>query len=217
VSRGLVLAIDTTAEFASLALANEINVLAEVTLHSPDGYGHILFDRIEAFLAANDVQLADIEVFAAASGPGSFTGVRVGLTAAKGLAAAMGKKASGISTLQALSLLGEGPVRAAVLDARRGEVYAALFDAAGTPLSPETVAKFPDWLASLPKRDDISFVFMDETPFAPALAASAPRVSAGRSLAGAIARLAWTQAKDPALLDANYVRKSDAELFWTDR
>lgn len=220
-SSQLVLAIDTTAEFGSLALADGETVLEVMPMHSPDGYGHILFERIDTLLEAHNVKLADIALFAAAAGPGSFTGVRVGLTAAKGLAAATGKPAAGVSNLQALAMLGEGPYRAAVLDARRGEIFGGLFDAEAHPLSPEAVAPFPAWLDGLPADAAPTFVFLDEAPFLPALLtsrfANAPRVSVGRSLAGATARLAWRHAQDPALLDANYVRKSDAELFWTDK
>lgn len=220
-SSRLVLAIDTTAEYGSLALADGESVLEVMPMHSHDGYGHILFERIDTLLAAHGVRLGDIGLFAAAAGPGSFTGVRVGLTAAKGLAAASGKPAAGVSNLQALALLGEGECRAAVLDARRGEIFGALFDAGARPLSPEAVAPFPAWLDGLPGDAEPFFVFLDEAPFVPALLASrfahSPRASVGRSLAGAIARLAWQHAQDPALLDANYVRKSDAELFWTDK
>ncbi len=219
-SEQLVLAIDTTGEFGSLAIGTPERVIEEVLMHSPDGYGHVLFERVEALLHGNGLALADIALFAAAAGPGSFTGVRVGLTAAKGLAAAMGKPAAAVSNLQALARLGEGHLRAAVLDARRGEIFGAVYDASGTPVCAETVAPFGQWLDTLPA-EPLTFVFPDEAPFAAAMAASrfaaAPRVSAGRALAGSVACLAWRQATDPALLDANYVRRSDAELFWVDK
>jgi tRNA threonylcarbamoyladenosine biosynthesis protein TsaB len=212
----LVLAIDTTTEFGSLALARDGNVIAQVLLESPDGYGHVVFERIEALLTANGVTLHDIDVFAAAAGPGTFTGVRVGLTAAKGFASALGKRAAGVSNLQALALLGAGEQRAAVLDARRGEVYAGLFDAVANPIGPEVVAPLGAWIETLPP-GETTFIFTDAAPFAAALTEDATRVSAGHALAGAIALLAPAQAKDPALLDANYVRKSDAEMAWQDR
>jgi tRNA threonylcarbamoyladenosine biosynthesis protein TsaB len=210
-SNRLVLAIDTSTELGSLALADGDRVIEEVALEATDGYGHVVFGQIEALLERHGVQLTDIELFAAAKGPGTFTGVRVGLAAAKGFAAALGKPAAGVSNLQALALLGEGPRRAAVLDARRGEVYAGLFDAEARPLTPETVAPLATWVETLPA-GDISFVFMEGAPFA-----AMPHVNAGRCLAGAIARLAWEQAQHPAALDANYVRRSDAEMAWIDR
>jgi tRNA threonylcarbamoyladenosine biosynthesis protein TsaB len=211
VKKDLVLAIDTTTEFGSLALGDRDGVIEEVALEAVDGYGHILFGHIDALLGRHGVQLTDITLFAAAAGPGTFTGIRVGLTAAKGFASALGTLAAGVSNLQALALLGEGPLRAAVLDARRGEVYAALYDDQARALSEETVARLEDWTATLPE-GDISFVFQNMAPFAE-LGLGVER----RMLAGAIARLAWEQARHPAALDANYVRQSDAEMAWTEK
>ena len=88
-SHRLLLAIDTTSEFGSIALADSARVIEEVPIHSPEGFAHILFDEIHRLLARHGMKLRDIDVFASASGPGSFTGVRIGLTAAKGLAEAV--------------------------------------------------------------------------------------------------------------------------------
>jgi tRNA threonylcarbamoyladenosine biosynthesis protein TsaB len=167
---------------------------------------------------------ASIDCFAAASGPGSFTGVRVGLACVKGLAEALGKPALAISNLRALAWFGTAALRAPVLDARRGEIYGAVYDSSGALIQPEVVAKFPAWLESLPE-DDIEFVSTDFEPFRNALAGTrfehANVETAPRALAGAIARIAlwaWQNGEpaDPAALDANYVRRSDAELFWKD-
>jgi tRNA threonylcarbamoyladenosine biosynthesis protein TsaB len=211
VKKELVLAIDTTTEFGSVALGDRDGVIEEVALEAVDGYGHILFGQIDALLGRHGVQLTDITLFAAAAGPGTFTGIRVGLTAAKGFASALGTLAAGVSNLQALALLGEGPLRAAVLDARRGEVYAALYDDQARALTEETVATLERWIEGLPA-GDISFVFQNIAPFA-----ELGRGVEHRMLAGAIARLAWEQARHPAALDANYVRQSDAEMAWTEK
>jgi tRNA threonylcarbamoyladenosine biosynthesis protein TsaB len=61
-------------------------VVGEVALHSPSGFGHVLFDEIGRFLSSCGVQLREIDCFASAAGPGSFTGLRVGLSCVKGLA-----------------------------------------------------------------------------------------------------------------------------------
>ena len=76
----LTLAVDTTADFGSVALADENGVRGEVLLHAPQGFSHVLFGAIEALLASQSVRLAEIQLFAGASGPGSFTGVRVAFT-----------------------------------------------------------------------------------------------------------------------------------------
>jgi tRNA threonylcarbamoyladenosine biosynthesis protein TsaB len=211
---GRILAIDTTSEFGSIALVEGELVVEEVPLHCPDGFGHILFGRIERLLADHNLALDQIDAFASASGPGSFTGVRLGLTAAKGLAEAAGRKVVAVSNLQALAWFGTRALRAAVLDARRGEVYGAVYDAALTPVRDEVVMKLPAWLETLPE-GDLEFITtgfpLDRRPV----------TQAPRSLAGAIGRIAAIRfaagkAQDPLEIDANYVRRSDAELLWKE-
>ena len=219
----MILAIDTTSEFGSLALLRAPDSIDEVPLHSPDGFAHILYEHLGRLLERNSAGPADIACFAAAAGPGSFTGVRVGLAAAKGLAEAAGRPAMSVSNLQALAAFGTRPLRATVLDARRGQVYAAVYDSELRAVSPEVVTSLPEWVSGLP--DHVEFVATDFTPFRPALAGTAffdaPVVTAPRALAAAVARIAWTKlqrgsGQDPAALDANYVRRSDAELFWKE-
>lgn len=207
-----VLAVDTTGEFGSLALVDEERVIEEVPLHSPDGFGHIVFGEIEALLKRHSTVLDQIDAFASASGPGSFTGVRVGLTVVKGLAEATGRKVVAVSNLQALAWFGTKALRATVLDARRGEVYGAVYDAALRPVRDEVVMKIDAWLATLPACE-IEFITTGY-PIEAALVTNAPR-----SLAGAIGRIAMqrlAEALDPAEIDANYVRRSDAELLWKE-
>src|SRR4051794_36251495 len=126
----LTLAFDTTAEFGSVALVRSGETMAEALLHAPEGFSGILFREIGALLARESVTLPEVDLFAAASVPASSPGVRIGLAAAKGLAEVMGKPAVGVSNLELLAGFGSAPLRATVLDARRGEVFAALFDAA---------------------------------------------------------------------------------------
>jgi tRNA threonylcarbamoyladenosine biosynthesis protein TsaB len=218
------LAIDTTTEFGSLALVSGGEVLEVLLLHSSDGFGHVLYPNLERLLARHDWKLGEIDGFAGASGPGSFTGIRVGLAAVKGLAEAAGKRAVAVSNLQALAHHGSAALRATLLDARRGEIYGAVYSAALEPVLPEVVTKFPAWLASLPE-GDLEFVSTDLTPFRPALAGTrfehARATQAPRALAGAVGliaarRFAAGLALDPAEIDANYVRRSDAELFWKE-
>jgi len=120
--------------------------------------------------------------FAAASGPGSFTGVRVGLACVKGLAEAVGRPAVGVSNLEALARCGTARLRAAVIDARRGDIYGAVYDDAGRIVSPEIVSRLDTWLATLPAGVD-QFVSADPLPL-PGL------VPAPASLAHIIAAIA---------------------------
>jgi tRNA threonylcarbamoyladenosine biosynthesis protein TsaB len=219
----LILAIDTTHESGSLALtsagetAAEMETIDEMVVRAPTGFAHVLYGHIAGMLRRNGLDLAAVDCFAAASGPGSFTGVRVGLACVKGLAEALRKPAAAVSNLRAVASFGSAPLRAAVLDARRGEVYGAVYGADGKLVAPETVAPLPVWLASLPE-GEIEFVSaagfspqLEGTRFADVRVTPAPE-----ALAAAIARLGWREAGDPSALDANYVRRSDAELFWKD-
>ena len=199
----LLLAIDTTGEFGSLALAEDGRLLEEVPLRSPEGFGHILFPEIERLLARHRLKITGVAGFAVAAGPGSFTGVRVGLTAAKGLAEATGRKVVAVSNLQALASLGTKPLRAVAIDARRGEIFGAVYDADLRLISDEVVMKHEDWLRTLP----LNVEMITDAP---------------KALAGAIVRIAAAKfeaglAQDPAEIDANYVRRSDAELLWRDK
>ena len=211
-----VLAIDTTGEFGSIALVGERGVIEEVALDSPDGFAHVLFGEIEGLLARHGLGIEQVDAFASASGPGSFTGVRVGLTAVKGLAEATGRKVVAVSNLEALAWHGSRPLRAAVLDARRGEVYGGVYDAGLRLVQDEVVAKLEDWLAGLPA-GDLEIV----THGLRLEGETRPVLEAPRSLAGSIGHIAFDrlgrgEVLDPAEIDANYVRRSDAELLWKD-
>ena len=212
-----ILAVDTTSAYGSLALARGGEVVEEVLLHAPEGFAHVLYRHLAELLARHELKPEAIDCFAAASGPGSFTGVRIGLACVKGLAEALGRPAVAVSNLRALATFGSAKLRATLLDARRGEVYGAVYDDAGRVIEPETVAPFAAWLGTLPV-GDLEFVALDYTPpLAGTRFERTPVRNAPRALAGAVARLAArAEPCDPAALDANYVRRSDAELLWRD-
>jgi tRNA threonylcarbamoyladenosine biosynthesis protein TsaB len=216
------LAIDTTAEFGSIALVDSQGTREEILLHAPQGFSGPLFEQIEALLKRHEVQLKDIDLFAAASGPGSFTGVRIGLAAVKGLGEVLGKPVIAVSNLDALAQFGAGDLRAAVIDARRGEVYAALFDRSCAPVIPETVLPFPRFL-DLTGTREFEWIATNFDPFRAALMGTRFEgyrvITAPRALAGAIGRIAIRRMRDgavcdPLAIEANYVRRSDAELLW---
>ncbi|MCL6543777.1 MAG: tRNA (adenosine(37)-N6)-threonylcarbamoyltransferase complex dimerization subunit type 1 TsaB [Bryobacteraceae bacterium] len=216
-----ILAIDTTSEHGSMALLEAGRVLEERPMPSADGYGHVLFPQMEDLLASHGWELHSVDCFAAAAGPGSFTGIRVGLAAVKGLGEALGKPVCAVSNLQALALFGTAPLRAPFIDARRGEVYGGLYTAELVPVMPEAVLPPERWLASLPEAA-IELIAAGFGCLEAALAACGRpnwlRSTAPRWLASAIGRiaarrLAAGQAGDAIRAEANYVRLSDAELF----
>ena len=216
----LILAIDTTREAGSLALARGEELVEEISLHAPGGFAHVIYGQLAQLLGRHGVKPAMVDCFAAASGPGSFTGVRVGLACVKGLAEALGKPAVAVSNLEAMASFGSAPRRAVVLDARRGEIYGAVYDDAGRLVSPEVVMTLAAWLETLPE-GEMEFIAMDPAALAGTRFEHARIVTASPALAGAIARIALArflggEASDPAALDANYVRRSDAELLWRE-
>jgi tRNA threonylcarbamoyladenosine biosynthesis protein TsaB len=230
----IILAVDTTSAHGSLALLQGRQLLECLEVEAPQSFSRVLFGEIESLLERHNLTLPEIDLYAAAAGPGSFTGVRVGLTAAKGLAVAHGKRVAPVSNLAATALLACELAEASlprllipVLDARRGELYAGVYERVSDapPAMPlrlvmqEVVgpaAALQERLAGLPLAlDDAAFCGPDveRLPLA-----HFRRLTTGRALAGAVALLAWHAHQAGASLvpeeaDANYVRRSDAEIF----
>ena len=222
--RPRILSLDTTSEHGSLALIENGVIVGELAMHSTEGFGHLLFGHVNDLLVTHGWLLTDMDAFAAAAGPGSFTGIRVGLAAVKGLGAALGRPVVAVSSLQAVAWHGSAPLRAALIDARRDEVYGALYSASLQPVRPEVVTVLTHWLETLPG-EGVELVSTDAVRLISALAGTSylrfPVTQAPRALAGAVGsiasmRLAEGLAPDPAAVEANYVRRSDAELFWRE-
>jgi tRNA threonylcarbamoyladenosine biosynthesis protein TsaB len=203
-------ALDTTGESGSLALVEDGVTIEELPLHAPDGFGHVLFPELQRLMERHGWRFDSVTGFAAASGPGSFTGVRIGLAAVKGLAEVCGVRAAAVSTLEAIAAFGTAAVRAPIFDARRGEIYGGLYDSALQPLARETVAPYPEWLAGLPP--EAQLLSPDPAPFE----GPRPITATPRALAAKVALIGARRLADPAALDANYVRRSDAELHWRE-
>ena len=223
----VILAVDTTSRAGSLALARDGEVMECSAVEAPDGFGQILYQEIENVLKKRGLKISDIDGYAAASGPGSFTGIRVGMTAVKALAEVNGKQAVAVSNLLAMAEAGHGRLRAPVLDARREQVYAAVYDSELRAVVPECVIAWPDFLGLIGGHE-VTFLAQSTKLFEaagaaplPAAGALNPHVIIAEPLAGAVARVAARafqrgEAAPPEAIDANYVRKSDAELKWRD-
>ncbi len=223
------LAIDTTAHSGGIALACDGEILEAAAIEAPEGFGEVIYPEIEALLSRAGLALHDIDGYAAAAGPGSFTGIRVGLSVVKSLAEVHGKKVAPVSNLLALAYAGTGKYRAAVMDARRGEVYAAVYDADLRPLVDEVVTEWESFRSMVGDRP-VTFVSLDSGLFNEAGVAplgtnghgkEARAVVAEPPLAAAVAGVAQAvfekgEALVPEAVDANYIRRPDAELKWKD-
>lgn len=128
----LILGIDSSASPASAAIREDGKLLGEFFIHTKQTHSQTLLPMVESLLKTAGKTCADFDVMAVSSGPGSFTGVRIGVSCVKGLALPNNTPCCGISTLETIALAGrgyEGSVICAVMDARCGQVYNALFRA----------------------------------------------------------------------------------------
>ena len=143
-----VLGIDTAGKGLSLAVAEGDKLLASACLNVGLTHSQRLLPLLAALLEGAALRPADIDLIAVTNGPGSFTGLRIGLATAKGLAAGLGCKLLPVSTLEAAAyaVRGMGAYICPVLDARRNEVYTALYTPEGAELWPP-VALAPEKLA----------------------------------------------------------------------
>ena len=135
----LILAMESTAKAASVALVRDGMLVAQSMQCSGLTHSRTLLPMAEDLLKNAGVKLSEVDRFAVAHGPGSFTGVRIGVAAVKGLAWATEKPAVGVSTLEAMAwhgaAAGEGSLICCAMDARRNQVYNALFEIRdGTPV-----------------------------------------------------------------------------------
>ena len=126
----LILAVDSSASPASAAVWENDKLLGEVFVNTKQTHSQTLLPMVQALLHSLGKTCDDFDVMAVTNGPGSFTGVRIGVSCIKGLAMPNDTPCCGVSTLQTIAMPGrtyEDSVICAVMDARRGQVYNALF------------------------------------------------------------------------------------------
>lgn len=144
------LAIDTAAPRLQLALLRDdrVDTLVE---DMPTGQAERIFPAIAELLARNNVTYAELTRLAVTTGPGSFTGLRIGLSAARGLALALGVPLVGVPSLFALSLNAMCDPVAVLLDARRDEAYVQTFSGPGIPIREAALLPMDDARALVPR------------------------------------------------------------------
>ncbi len=214
-------------------------MLGVVSTTGEENYSSRLFRQLGFILHELRVELRQFDAYAVASGPGSFTGLRVGLTAVKGWAEVYGKPIVAVSALEAVAVQARAQAAwvASVLDARRGEVFCALYERIPNGLRrfrDERVESLPEFLAwlALEFRQHLKgeLVFVSPNPallsgdLEASVFVSTPVEPATAVLAPLIGRLALERLHraskgedgilDALSLDANYIRPSDAESKW---
>ncbi len=211
----------------------DLEVLKAIAHEGASDYSSWVLPVADEALRAAGLGIRDVEVFAAASGPGSFTGVRIALTTVKAWSEVYGRGIAGVSRLEAMAAQtsGAGAYVAAFADAHRDQVFGALFrreGAALTPVESEMVAapeEFLDWVRQRSANMRVDWISIDPEKVTTQEGWRA-RAEAGESvevstnvLAPAIARIGRERALQGRLtdalgLDAEYVRRPDAEVFW---
>jgi tRNA threonylcarbamoyladenosine biosynthesis protein TsaB len=233
----LIFALDTSTPSGSFALLRDGAILAQSVVLPDEAYSPNLLRRAASLLEGSRISLEQIDLFAVCAGPGSFTGLRVGLTAVKGWAEIWQRPVAAVSALgavaaQAALSCARGSLLGAVLDARRGQIFAALFrtpgDVSGSldPIGVEVLAGADEFLNSLrPQVADISsLVLACVSPelIRPAVERqgfSCRIEPVSGVLAPIIGQLGYAKALrgdlvDALHLDANYIRRCDAEVNW---
>ena len=225
----ILLAIDTSGKEGSIALArvregsapgeeSAANLeLLEIVRLEGGTFSAQLVPQIAALLAKHRISKQEIGAFAVASGPGSFTGLRVGLAAIKGLAEILQKPIVALSRLEAVARAGKsrGPVLA-VLDAGRGEVYAGSYEVGDRTWMREEVLLTREELFHQARECVLVTPDSGLGEAAQQAGLQVERVELPRS--DAVARLGWEKLQagetvSPEALEANYIRRSDAEIF----
>lgn len=159
-----ILTIETSTPSESVAVVERDRILAERWSTAGRGHAEELVGAVASILEDAGTRLDELDAIAVSIGPGRFTGLRVGLATAKGLAAASGIGVRPVRTLRALALSSgvEAGLVCPVIDARRGEVYAALFRAGAPAAVMDEVALEPaalaDRLRDLASREPVTFV-----------------------------------------------------------
>lgn len=172
-----VLAVDTTSPRGSLAVADESGPVAEVRVVTEAGHSRWLLPALDALLRGLGLAAADLDLYAVTSGPGSFTGLRVGLGSVQGLALASRRPCLGVPTLDVIAhdVKGSADTIVALVDAFRGEVFWAVYDREARLLGERSAGPLTAALAGLPAGS----AFVGD-------AASANRETIQASVAGAL-------------------------------
>ncbi|MDR3673901.1 MAG: tRNA (adenosine(37)-N6)-threonylcarbamoyltransferase complex dimerization subunit type 1 TsaB [Acidobacteriota bacterium] len=237
----LILAIDTTGEMGGVGIYRDAECLALVPSQGPgDGYSIILFEMVEQALAQAHVELRQIDLYAVANGPGSFTGIRVGLAAARAWGKVFTRPVRAVSVLEAM--VGKMSLQPdwafPIIDARRGEFFLGCFRRnssepsiasrqdyepvdTGWILKPEPLRAFID--ERLTTGASATCVVRAHDQAAVGLHAGLPPSLNWQSIEGAlvdsIAAIARKEEQSSrpcpdTKLDAYYLRRPDAEINW---
>jgi len=229
----ITLALDTCDLRGSLALVRGDEVLHSISHNTSEDYSSWVLPAVERALDSSALKMRDVELYSVAAGPGSFTGLRIGLTSVKAWSEVYGGRVASISRLEAIAsqAVGGEPFVAAFVDAQRDHIFGGAFRREAAKLQPvreELVvspAGFLEWVCEIAQDAKVAWISMDPEKLTVERAWRA-RAAKGESiekssyiLAPILGGIGLQRAKEGRLvdalaLDAQYVRRSDAEIFW---
>ena len=220
----LICSVDSSATPASVCLLEDDKIIAEYYLNTGFTHSQTLMAMLESVLKISGKSADDIDLYAVNSGPGSFTGVRIGVSAVKGMAYAQNKLCVEVSTLasMAYTFLGNHAIICACMDARRRQVYHGLFRVDGDKierLCEDKAIAVEELLGSLPKDEEIILVgdgaeLVYQSAEDPAIKLAPPNLRYQRASSVALAAVeTYNRGKvvSPAALMPRYLRLSQAE------
>ena len=228
----LALAIDTCEARGSIALLKDTGILEVVAHTSAEEYSTWLLPTVDSVLQSAKISVGEVDVFAAASGPGSFTGVRIGLTTVKAWSEVFDKPIVAVSRLEAVAAQSERDTShvASFIDAQRGQIFGALYQRfeGGLTLIEQEMATSPEvfveWVDQQVANNEVAWISTDLNALAHQPAWQG-RVARGDKidevsciLAPVIGKMTFQRALqgdvlDALSVDANYVRRSYVEVF----
>lgn len=158
-----IVAIDTSGPTASCAVMRDGEIIHSVFLNQGLTHSETIMPALDEAMTSAQIDCSQVDAFAAVAGPGSFTGVRIGVCAVKGLAHAHNTPCASVDALEALAMnvIGFDGIACPILDARRGQVYCAAFDVRGelpVRVLPDQALELNAYLAQLPRDRRLIFV-----------------------------------------------------------
>ena len=218
------LAIDTATNSGGVALSRNSEVIGVVMCKTPMRYSDKLIEYTHFLLTQLEVGIQEVDCFIVATGPGSFTGLRIGIATAKGFCMSHGKPAIGVTTLEALAWRFRwvskriGPM----IDARRQQIYGALYERGDRGLSAVqagTVKTPAEWLKGLPA-ERCAYVGDAAQMYSQTVAALQPKgevLATDNCILNELCELGYLrftrgESCSGADLEADYIRPSDAEI-----
>ncbi len=224
-----ILAFETTSHVASVAVLSDEMLLGEFTINHPKTHSQKLMPMLEMLLEALEIKISEFDYLAVTSGPGSFTGVRIGVATVKGLAQPHNIPVIAVSSLEALCqpFMGFEGLICPIMDARKNEVYTALYQwekGVMKTIEPDRAVEPMAWLEVLEKTDQTIMLVGDGLPkyaevFKEKLGERlilAPRAF-NRQRASSVAQMAFERMDQTVSYDVvptEYLRKSEAETTY---